>query len=403
MLRGKKIILGVCGSISAYKAPIFLRLLLQEGAQVRVVITPSAARFVSPLVLETLSGHPVAMDWTKEENPNQWHNHVAWGCWADLFIVAPASAETLHHLAQGAAPHFLAGVYLSARCPVMIAPAMDHDMYLHPAVKRNLNQLAQDGCHIIPAAHGPLASGLVGEGRLPEPEELLHHVQSFFQHAPGLLEGKTVLITSGPTREPIDPVRFISNHSSGKMGAAIAEAAKAQGAKVIFITGPAQVQPSFEPEVYLHVETAQDMLQAVLTHQEQADWFFFAAAVADKRPSHPAKEKLKKDQVALDAIALTENPDILATVGHQRKKGTVVVGFALETSDGLKHAQEKCRRKNADYICLNLHQPDLGTGFGSDTNEITVVSPEGNWVLPYGSKTALAHQLIAFIHAKETS
>lgn len=403
MLRGKKIILGVCGSISAYKAPIFLRLLLQEGAQVRVVVTPSATQFVSPLVLETLSGHPVAMDWTLEGNPNQWHNHVEWGCWADLFMVAPASAETIHHLAHGAAPHFLAGVYLSARCPVMIAPAMDHDMYLHPAVKRNLKQLSQDGCEIIPAAHGSLASGLVGEGRLPEPADLLAKVSAFFEKDTGLLHGKTVLITSGPTREPIDPVRFISNHSSGKMGAALADAAKAQGAKVIFITGPATVQPSSQPDVYRQVETAQEMLEAVLAHQERADWFFFAAAVADKRPAHPATEKLKKDQTALDAIHLIENPDILATVGHQRKKDTIVVGFALETSNGLAYAKEKCRKKKADYIALNLHQPEKGTGFGSDTNEITMVNLEDAWVLPHGSKTELAHQIIAFIHAKEHS
>ena len=403
MLRGKKIILGVCGSISAYKTPNFLRLLLQEGAQVRVVITPSAAQFVSPLVLETLSGHPVAMGWTVEGNSNQWHNHVEWGCWADLFIIAPASAQTLHDLAHGAAPHFLSGVYLSARCPVMIAPAMDHDMYRHAAVKRNLRQLAEDGCAIIPAAYGPLASGLVGEGRLPEPHELLAKVVDFFSEKPGFLAGKTILITSGPTREPIDPVRFISNHSSGKMGAALADAAKAQGAHVIFITGPAPVQPTTTPDTYIQVESAKDMLGAVLLHQEKVDWFFFAAAVADKRPANPATEKLKKGETGLDVIELTENPDILATVGHQRKKGTVVVGFALETSNGLAYAREKCNRKKADFICLNLYQPEKGTGFGSDTNEITVVSSQETWNFPHASKTDLAHQLIAFVHAKQHS
>ncbi|MCU0430301.1 MAG: bifunctional phosphopantothenoylcysteine decarboxylase/phosphopantothenate--cysteine ligase CoaBC [Cytophagaceae bacterium] len=366
-LHGKKILLGVSGSIAAYKAAQLVRLLIKEGAEVKVVMTASALSFITPLTLATLSKNPVLTEFEKEEG--RWNNHVELGLWADLIVVAPATANTLASMAHGSCSSLLSVVYLSARCPVWVAPAMDLDMYVHPATQRNLDQLKSDGVRVLDAVHGELASGLVGQGRMLEPEEILSEVEQFFSVIP-IWKGKRVLITAGPTREPIDPVRYISNHSTGKMGYQIAARAFSMGASVSLVSGPVSIPAPEGVQVY-PVVSAQDMFEKVEQLFDQHDIVIFAAAVADYTPSEVASEKIKKDDGTLQ-ISLSKTKDIAGEMGKRKKSHQFIVGFALETNRELEHAQSKLQRKNFDLVVLNSLR-DAGAGFGHDTNKITIL------------------------------
>lgn len=397
MLTGKKILLAVTGSIAAYKAAFFVRLLVKDGAEVRVIMTPSAKDFISPLTLATLSKHPVESDYFDNQT-GTWANHVELGLWADLMVIAPLSANTLAKLANGYCDNLLCATYLSAKCPVMVAPAMDLDMYQHPTTKENLRKIASFGNLIIDAEAGELASGLVGTGRMAEPEHLMSHVREFF-HNKGLLANKHVLITSGPTFEPIDPVRFIGNHSSGKMGTALAKQCLHSGAQVTFVTGPATTIPS--PAANLHVvkvTSALEMLHAAESAFEKVDVAIFAAAVADFRVSKPADEKIKRKDSSLQ-IELVQNPDIAATLGS-RKTNQFTVGFALETENEVDQAQKKLLKKNFDLIVLNSLK-DTGAGFSHDTNKVSIFDKNNNsWDFGLKSKAEVAKDIIGLIATK---
>lgn len=364
MLDGKKIIVAVCGSIAAYKTAFFVRLLVKEGAEVKVLMTESAKDFISPLTLATLSKNPVNSVYFDEET-GEWTNHVELGLWADLMMVAPLSANTLGKMANGICDNLLLATYLSAKCPVMVAPAMDLDMYQHPSTKLNLEKLSSFGNEIIEARDGELASGLVGQGRMAEPEELLELVKKKFEKQQAL-RGKKVLITTGPTQEAIDPVRFIGNHSSGKMGVAISNAFRSAGADVTVISGPAQYIPVGVNVI--RVNSAQEMLDEASKQHSSSDIVIFAAAVADYRPDDPSSEKIKKDDENL-TIQLVKNPDIASKLG-ENKNGQFHIGFALETNNEASHAKEKLQKKNFDLIVLNSLN-DQGAGFQKDTNQVT--------------------------------
>lgn len=364
MLEGKKILLAVCGSIAAYKTAFFVRLLVKEGAEVKVMMTESAKDFITPLTLSTLSKNPVYSKYF-EKDSGEWNNHVDLALWADLMIIAPLSANTLGKMANGICDNLLLATYLSAKCPVLVAPAMDLDMYRHPSTIANLEKLRSFGNEIIDAAEGELASGLVGQGRMAEPEELLERVKKKLTKSEALV-GKRVLITSGPTFEAIDPVRFIGNHSSGKMGVSIANAFRNAGATVTVISGPAQYTPS---DVRLiKVESAQEMLDAAESAYRDTDIAVFAAAVADYRPATPKKEKIKKNGDTLQ-IDLVKNPDIALELGKV-KKHQFNIGFALETTQEETNAKEKLKKKNFDLIVLNSLR-DSGAGFQGNTNKAT--------------------------------
>lgn len=372
MLRGKHILLGISGGIAAYKTPYLVRLLTKAGAKVKIVLTESASHFVSPLTLATLSEHPVAADFTflDEQGQVSWNNHVELGLWADLMIIAPATANTLSKMAQGQSDNLLLVSYLSAKCPIFIAPAMDLDMYKHPTTKSNLKVLEGYGHIVIPAEKGLLASGLSGEGRMAEPQHIVDAILDFFTK-PLPLHGKKVVITAGPTYEPIDPVRFIGNRSSGLMGFALAEQAAQMGAKVILISGPTHLEQTQAGVLLTRVETALQMQEAVREVFSNCDVFIGAAAVADYRPKELATQKIKKGATSISSIALVENPDIIGDLGRI-KKNQFLVGFALESHDGLKYAQDKLKKKNLDAIVLNTleHQ---GAGFGYETNQISFI------------------------------
>ncbi len=364
MLKGKKILLAVCGSIAAYKTAFFVRLLVKEEAEVKVVMTDSAKDFITPLTLSTLSKNPVYSTYF-ERDSGEWNNHVELGLWADLMIVAPLSANTLGKMANGICDNLLLATYLSAKCPVMLAPAMDLDMYKHPSTVENLKKLQSFGNEVIDATEGELASGLVGQGRMAEPEELLEAVKKKLRNSEAL-KNKKVLITSGPTHEAIDPVRFIGNHSSGKMGVALAEAFKNAGAEVSVISGPSQFVP--ESVEVTKVNSASEMLAAAEEKFKSCDIAVFAAAVADYRPANPKSEKIKKSDDSLE-INLVKNPDIAYELG-QKKNGQFNIGFALETNKEETHAREKLKKKNFDLIVLNSLN-DSGAGFQNDTNKVT--------------------------------
>ncbi|MEM9024009.1 MAG: bifunctional phosphopantothenoylcysteine decarboxylase/phosphopantothenate--cysteine ligase CoaBC, partial [Bacteroidota bacterium] len=368
MVRGKHILLGVSGSIAAYKAAVLTRLLVKEGARVKVVMTPAAREFITPLTLSTLSKHPVISTYTDDPDSGAWNNHVELGLWADAMVIAPASANTLAKMAQGICDNVLMATYLSAKCPVFVAPAMDLDMYRHPASVANREQLAAFGHTVIAAGHGELASGLVGEGRMAEPEEILEVLQcAFGKESP--LAGKKVLVSAGPTHEPIDPVRFIGNRSSGKMGFALAHAAAELGATVTLVTGPTALAIDHPQVERIDVETAAQMLEACRNAAADAQVVIMSAAVADYTPAEVADQKVKK-QGNQWAIALEPTTDILAELGQQKPAGQVLVGFALETENELEHAKGKLARKNLDLIALNSLN-DSGAGFGHDTNKVT--------------------------------
>lgn len=371
MLQGKKILLGITGSIAAYKSIYLVRSLVKAGAEVKVIITPSAKDFVSSLTLSTLSRNPVLTDLFDEES---WSNHVMLGRWADLMIIAPLSCNTLAKMANGHCDNLLLATYLSATCPVVVAPAMDEDMWHHPATKENLKKLESFGNTIIPVEKGDLASGLTGEGRMAEPEQILDFICTrFFLTRP--LTGKKAMVTAGPTYEPIDPVRFIGNHSTGKMGLAIARELQHRGAEVTLIMGPIQVDMSSNGIPIVKVKTADEMYRASNKVFEKSDIAIMAAAVADYAPVAIAKEKIKKKEDKL-VLELTKTKDILKSLGEKKKEGQVLVGFALETNDEEQNAADKLQKKNADMIILNsLNDP--GAGFGHDTNKITIFEKGG--------------------------
>jgi phosphopantothenoylcysteine decarboxylase / phosphopantothenate---cysteine ligase len=369
MLAGKKILLGVTGSIAAYKSAVLTRLLVKAGAHVKIIMTKSAHGFITPLTLSTLSKNPVLTDFIKD-NSGLWNNHVELGVWADVMVIAPASANTLAKMANGLCDNLLLAAYLSARCPVFFSPAMDLDMLQHPATKENIQKLHSFGNQIIEPAFGELASGLVGLGRMAEPEEIVHQLSKFFQNN-ARLHGKKVLVTAGPTHEAIDPVRFIGNHSSGKMGFAIAEALANEGATVNLVTGPTQQHTEHPLISVKHVTSAEEMYDACATLFPNIDITVLSAAVADYKPTVRADQKIKKKEATL-AIELTRTHDIAASLGKMKHNGQVIVGFALETEHEEANALKKLDSKNFDLIVLNSLN-DKGAGFGHDTNKITII------------------------------
>jgi len=372
-LAGKHIILGVTGSIAAYKAAILTRLLIKEGAEVKVIMTPHAKEFVTPHTLATLSKNPILVDFFNPENGG-WNSHVDLGLWADLFLIAPASANTMAKMASGVADNLLLTTYLSARCPVMLAPAMDMDMYSHPATQKNIQILKSYGNIFVEAATGELASGLSGKGRMEEPENILQHVVNLFLAA-NRFNGYKVLITSGPTYEPIDPVRFIGNYSSGKMGTAIATAIAQQGAQVTFITGPAAVEPQHPSVKIVRVKTASEMLEQAKNEFDSCQVAILAAAVADFAPANTSTDKIKRGKENLD-LQLEPTTDIAETLGKMKRQNQIIVGFALETHNEVENAIDKLTRKNLDIIVLNSLN-DAGAGFGHNTNKITLIDRNG--------------------------
>lgn len=388
MLKGKKIILGISASIAAYKAIFLLRLLKKEGAEVRVVMTDAAKDFVSPLVLSTLSENPV---WIDFQSNNVWNNHVELGLWADAMLIAPATANTLSKLANGLCDNVLIATYLSARCPVFIAPAMDEDMFKHPSSSQNIATLQSYGHHILQPGTGFLASGLIGAGRLVEPEEILIFLVENLIRGRQLI-GKKVLINAGPTQEAIDPVRYISNHSSGKMGIALAEEAFLMGADVVLVLGPSAYLPKFNSIRVLRVVSAEEMLEKMQNEFENSDIIIASAAVADYRAKHRKDQKIKKSDSDLQ-IELEKNPDILSLLASQ-KKHQKIIGFALETEKEDENAMEKLRRKNIDAIVLNSLNVE-GAGFGTDSNQVKMFFKNGECKeFLLSSKNEIAKQII---------
>lgn len=413
-LNGKKIIVGVSGSIAAYKAALLVRGLIKAGAEVQVLMTPAAAKFISSLTLSTLSKRPVYTSATSEEG---WNNHVELGLWADAIIVAPATANTLAKMANGFCDNMLTAVYLSARCPVFFAPAMDLDMWAHPATQANVARLQAFGHHLIDVAEGELASGLVGAGRLAEPEDIIARLDTFFYDVQlsaqaavvdpvvaglGLQSSKVlswkakaarVLITAGPTYEPLDPVRYLGNHSTGTMGVEIAKAAASLGAKVTLVLGPSKHEVVHPNIKVIRVTTAVEMYEASVAAWPQCTVGIMAAAVADYRPATVATEKIKKKEGAL-TLELVRNPDIAKTLGEGKRADQQLVGFAMETENGLVNARQKLLSKHLDFIVLNSLR-DQGAGFGEGTNRITIVTADGEEVFPVKTKAEVAMDILA--------
>ena len=395
ILKGKRILLGITGGIAAYKMAQTVRLLKKQGAEVRCMMTPASSDFITPLTLSTLSGNPVGIEFY-DTKTGAWTNHVEWALWADVMLFAPVTASSLAKMAHGFSDNFLMATYLSAKCPVIIAPAMDLDMYAHPTTHANLRILQKNGNYIIPAESGFLASGLVGEGRMAEPETLVAHLIAHFTKHEGFSD-KVVLVTAGPTYEAIDPVRFIGNHSSGKMGFAIAEAAANLGANVILISGPTNQKTTHHNIHLIPVQSANEMLTAVQQNWNDCHLGVFAAAVADYRPVSPAEQKIKKTEEHL-TIELTKNPDILSWAAANRTNGQTVVGFALETQNGLDYAKGKLEKKKLDAIVLN-QMGEAGVGFGTDTNSVQLIFSNNNIRrFELQSKQELAYQLLITLH-----
>ena len=394
-LERKHIVLGITGGIAAYKSAVLLRLLIKRGAEVQVVMTPSAKEFITPVTLSALSGKPVVSEFFTA-NTGEWHSHVDLGLWADLMIVAPATASTLGKMANGIADNMLVTTYLSAKEHVMVAPAMDLDMYASPSTRRNLATLAADGVEIIEAAEGELASHLVGKGRMAEPEEIVERAERFFSRRQDMV-GMKVAITVGPTYEKIDPVRFIGNYSSGKMGFALAEECVSRGAEVIAVTGPVTAYPS-DPRINIvKVESALEMNEEALKAFRTADIGIFAAAVADYRPETYSDHKIKREGKDEMIIRLVKNPDISSNVSEEKKEGSILVGFALETDDALDNAHKKLEKKNLDMIVLNSLE-DKGAGFRTDTNKVTVIARDGfKRAFPLKSKREVAADIVDII------
>ena len=393
-LKGKKIILGVCGSIAAYKSALLTRLLIRSGAEVRVCMTKSAITFVSPLTFSTLSKNKVITDISENQD---WNDHVEWGLWAELLLIAPATANSLAKMANGITDNFLTAVYLSARCPVMIAPAMDLDMWKHPSTVRNLSRLKEDGVHTIKVEKGELASGLSGEGRLAEPENILNRLDIFFNQSKKL-SGQKVLITAGPTQEKIDPVRYISNHSTGKMGVALAEVFAKEGAEVMLVHGPLSTTLPDHPSILLFpVTTAEEMMNKCSELYSKVNIAVFAAAVSDYRLKDSSEKKIKKTGADGMSMELIQNPDIASSLGQCKTPGQIHIGFALETDNEEANAKEKLKKKNFDLIVLNSLQ-DKGAGFGGDTNKVSLITQNNVQKLELKSKTETAKDIVAFAY-----
>ncbi len=392
MLQGKKILIGITASIAAYKSILLIRLLVKAGADVKVVMTPAAKDFVSPVVLSTLSKNKVVIDLS---DGNEWSNHVMLGRWADVFLIAPLSCNTLAKMAHGLCDNVLLAVYLSATCPVVVAPAMDEDMWHHPSTKKNISLLREYGNHIVSVENGELASGLFGEGRMAEPEDIFTYlVEHFFRT--NQFAGKKAMVTAGPTYEAIDPVRFIGNHSSGKMGFALAEELYMAGADVVLITGPSQQKISYKGIELVRVISAADMFIACEAAFATADIIVMSAAVADYTPVTIAAEKIKKQSDSFD-LSLKKTTDILKHLGQQKRAGQFLVGFALETNNEKENALGKLRSKHLDAIILNSLN-DKGAGFGVDTNQVTVIDKSGKEkILALTSKKEIAKNIVSFI------
>ena len=394
MLKGKHIILGISGGIAAYKSVYLLRLFIKAGAEVQVVITPNGKEFITPVTLSALSGKPVISEFFTA-NSGEWHSHVDLGLWADAMVIAPATASTIAKMANGVADNMLVTTYLSAKAPVFVCPAMDLDMMAHPSTQRNISLLRSYGNHIIDAATGELASHLTGKGRMQEPEEILRQVDETLERLSAetaSLTGKRVMITAGPTHEPIDPVRFIGNSSSGKMGVALAREAARRGADVTLIAGPLSVPAPEHPHIkMLNVTTAREMLDACTHSFPEADIAIMAAAVADYAPAQVADRKIKREENGIERIELVKNP---ATLCAGKRPDQKVVGFALETDHEHEHAVAKLRRKGLDAIVLNSLR-DKGAGFGTDTNKISMIFADGSeQFFPLKSKEEVAADIL---------
>ncbi|MCM1029402.1 MAG: bifunctional phosphopantothenoylcysteine decarboxylase/phosphopantothenate--cysteine ligase CoaBC [Pseudoflavonifractor sp.] len=400
MLKGKHIVLGITGGIAAYKSASLLRLFVKAGAEVQVVITPAGKEFITPVTLSALSGKPVVSEFFSA-NTGEWHSHVDIGLWADAMVIAPATASSIAKMACGVADNMLITTYLSAKAPVFIAPAMDLDMMAHPSTIRNLEQLRSYGNHIIEPEVGELASHLVGKGRMAEPEEIFHTLERFFARRDGDMRGKRVLITAGPTYERIDPVRFIGNFSTGKMGYSLADEAAARGADVTVISGPVSVLPS-DPQAVevVKVESARQMLDATSERFDRADIVILCAAVADFAPAQAAPLKIKREASdQAPTLTLVKNPDIAATLGGRKRPGQLLVGFALETDHANENGRRKLDAKNLDMIVVNS-LADPGAGFATDTNKVTIISrlsPEPHQ-FPLKSKREVARDIFDLIN-----
>ena len=390
MMKGKKIVLGITGSIAAYKAAVLTRGLIKKGAEVQIVITPAGKEFITPITLSALTSKPVISEFFSQRD-GTWHSHVDLGLWADAMVIAPATASTIGKMAHGVADNMLVTTYLSMKAPVFVAPAMDLDMFAHPSTQHNLDILRSYGNHIIEPAAGELASHLVGKGRMEEPEKIIEVLEAFFSRQEDL-KGKCVLITAGPTYEKIDPVRFIGNYSSGKMGYALAEVCAERGAEVTLVSGPVNLQAVHPNIRRVDVESAEEMYRASVEAFPQADAAILCAAVADFTPEVVAGTKIKREKEDL-VLRLKPTHDIAAELGRMKRDGQKLVGFALETNDELKHAQDKMARKNLDFIVLNSLN-DKGAGFRCDTNKITIVEPQGATPYPLKNKQEVAADII---------
>lgn len=394
-MKDKKIILAISASIAAYKAAFLLRLLIKEGANVKVIITPAAKEFVTPLTLSTLSNNPVLSDFVLNKN-GEWANHVELGLWADLMVIAPASANTIGKMANGICDNFLIATYLSAKCPVIFAPAMDLDMYLHPSTSFNIGKLQSFGNLLIDAQEGELASGLSGKGRMAEPEDIFNEIINYFNRSKKLI-GKNAIVTAGPTFENIDPVRFIGNFSSGKMGFAIAQELAAQGANVTLVAGPVDLTINHQNINRINVRSAEQMFDEVVNHFEDNDITVMCAAVADYTPITVADKKIKKQNDDGLVIELKKTKDILKHVGSIKKNNQFLVGFALETDNEEANALKKLKEKNADFIVLNSMQIP-GAGFKHDTNQITILKNTGEKIVyDLKSKKEVAFDIVSQI------
>jgi phosphopantothenoylcysteine decarboxylase/phosphopantothenate--cysteine ligase len=391
-MRSKRILIGITGGIAAYKIPILVRLLVKAGFEVKCVLTPNASEFVSPLVLSTLSLHPVESQLVSIDNI--WNNHVELAEWCDLFVVAPLTANTLAKMATGICDNLLLSIYFSMKGETLVAPAMDLDMYTHPSVVRNMKILEKDGVRILPAEYGELASGLVGQGRMIEPEKLFEEIQNFFKKKSNL-SGKKVLLTAGPTYENIDPVRFIGNYSSGKMGFALAQSFLNAGCQVLLISGPTSMKLEHPNLTRIDVISADEMMEEVKNHWKEQNIGIFAAAVADYKPKNPENQKIKKKSEELELV-LVKNPDILGWAGSVKDE-QFLVGFALETNNGVENALLKLKSKNLDCIVLNSTE-DSGAGFAHDTNKVTILDKKmTKTTLSLKSKYEIADEIVDFV------
>lgn len=395
VLKGKKIVLGITGSIAAYKACYIIRGLVKRGAEVQVVITPAGKEFITPITLSALTSKPVISEFFAQRD-GTWNSHVDLGLWADAMLIAPATASTIGKMAHGVADNMLITTYLSANAPVFVAPAMDLDMYAHPSTQQNLATLRAYGNHIIEPASGELASHLVGKGRMEEPDNIILTLEKFFAREEGDLKGKTILITAGPTYEKIDPVRFIGNYSTGKMGYALADECASRGAKVILVSGPTQLTTRYHMQL-CKVESAQEMYEAACTLFPNVDAAILSAAVADYTPAQVADAKIKREKTGAMTLDLQPTRDIAATLGGMkdvnRPMPQRLVGFALETNNEEANAQDKLARKNFDFIVLNSLR-DKGAGFRYDTNKISIMSKDGKATFPLKSKEEVATDII---------